>query len=237
MDPYLIRTSMLLPDDAMVRLSKAHVLVVGIGGVGGICAEALVRAGIGEISVVDNDTISESNINRQVFALRSTVGMKKVDAARSRLLDINPALSFHAFPLFFSEETSGDIFSAKYDYVVDAIDTVSAKLHLVETAINKDVPIISALGTGNKLHPAKFKIGDISETTCCPLARVMRRELKHRGILHHRVLWSDEEPLVPAPLEKPEKGRRAVPGSVSWVPPCAGLMIAGDVVLSLLKIK
>ena len=224
---------MLLGAEAMERLGRAHVAVFGLGGVGSWCAEALCRAGIGELTLVDQDTVGVTNLNRQVEALWSTQGEPKAQAMAARLRDINPHCLLHPVVGQYSAQTREEFFASGYDYIVDAIDLVSCKLDLIETAINRGVPIISALGTGNKLYPGQFRLDDLSRTQGCPLARVVRKELRARGILHHRVIWSDEEPRTPEQREAPPPGRRSVPGSVPWVPPVAGLMLAGDVVLSL----
>ena len=224
---------MLLGAEAMERLGRAHVAVFGLGGVGSWCAEALCRAGIGELTLVDQDTVGVTNLNRQVEALWSTQGEPKAQAMAARLRDINPHCLLHPVVGQYSAQTREEFFASGYDYIVDAIDLVSCKLDLIETAINRGVPIISALGTGNKLYPGQFRLDDLSRTQGCPLARVMRKELRARGILHHRVLYSPELPRTPEAAEAPPPGRRSVPGSVPWVPPVAGLMLAGDVVLSL----
>ena len=230
MDERFLREEMLLGGEAMARLRAAHVAVFGIGGVGGSAAEALVRGGIGRLTIVDGDTIALSNLNRQAFALSSTLGMPKVEAAALRLLDINPALELHPVRGVYTP-ADRDAFWADYDYVIDAIDMVTSKLDLIVTAQSRGIPIISSMGTGNKLDPSRLRVCDLYETTVCPLARVMRRELKKRGVTHLDVVASDEPPLSPAPAPAEEQGaRRAVPGSVSWVPPAAGLLLAGTVI-------
>ena len=233
MDDRFLREEMLLGSAAMERLRRAHVAVFGIGGVGGSAAEALVRGGVGCLTIVDGDTVALSNLNRQAFALSSTVGMPKVEAAALRLLDINPSLELHPVQgIYLPGER--DRFWADYDYVIDAVDMVTAKLDLIVTARERGIPIISSMGTGNKLDPSRLRVCDLAETSVCPLARVMRRELKKRGVIHLTVVASDEEPLTPAPPPAGEQGaRRAVPGSVSWVPPAAGLMLAGKVLRDL----
>ena len=226
---------MLLGPDALERLAACHVIVFGIGGVGSYCAEALVRAGIGSLTFVDNDTIGETNLNRQLIALHSTLGRNKSDVMAQRAMDINPNCHAISMPGLYSAETSGRFFDGKsYDYIVDAIDLVSCKLHLIQTARDRGIPIISAMGTGNKLDPSRFRITDIAETSGCPLARIMRKELRARGIEHHTVLFSEEPAAKPLELETPPPGRRSIPASVSWVPSVAGLMIAGHVVQDLL---
>lgn len=236
-DPF-IRTEMLLGADAMHRLAGARVAVFGLGGVGGHAAEALCRAGIGALDLVDNDTVAESNLNRQIFATRDTLGMLKTDAAAQRLLSINPDLKLVRHAVFFLPDTADRFDFSQYDYVVDAIDTVAGKLEIITRAISANVPVISAMGTGNKLDPGQLRVTDIAKTSGCPLARVMRRELKKRGIAHLKVVCSDELPLTPAPDPEAEPGaRRLSPGSVSFVPSVAGLMIAGVLVRELAGLK
>lgn len=230
-----IRQEMLFGQAAMERLEKAHVIVFGIGGVGSYVAEGLARAGIGELTLVDSDTVGISNINRQLCALHSTVGQYKSDVMAQRILDINPQCKVHSMPLLYNEESKEQFFQNKYDYIVDAIDLVSCKLSLIMTAGERGIPIVSAMGTGNKLDPTQFCITDISKTNGCHLARVMRKELRNRGVLHHNVLFSPELPQTPVELEAPPPGRRSIPASVSWVPSCAGLMLAGFVVQELAK--
>ena len=228
-----LREEMLLGEAAMERLSRAHVIVFGIGGVGSYAAEGLARAGIGALTLVDSDTVGISNLNRQLCALHSTVGRYKSDVMAERILDIHPDCRVISMPELYNEESKERFFADKYDYIVDAIDLVSCKLSLIQTAKERGVPIISAMGTGNKLDPTRFRITDISKTSGCHLARVMRRELRNRGIFNHTVLYSEELPQTPAQLEAPPPGRRSIPGSVSWVPSCAGLMLAGYVVQQL----
>lgn len=222
------RTQRLLGAEAMERLSAARVAVFGIGGVGGFAAEALVRSGIGALDIIDNDTVALSNINRQVIALHSTVGMNKVDAAGERFLDINPALKLTKHAVLYLPETAGQFDFAQYDYVIDAIDNVTGKLTLVEQAQAAGTPIISSMGTGNKLDPTMLRIDDIYRTSVCPLARVMRYELRKRGVKRLKVLYSTETPrAVP---DESDGQRRAVPASISFVPSVAGLIIAGEVI-------
>lgn len=230
MSERFLREEMLLGSAAMERLARAHVIVFGIGGVGSYAAEGLARAGIGALTLVDSDTVGESNINRQLCALSSTIGQFKSDVMAQRISDINPDCRVTSLPALYNEESKERFFTQRYDYIVDAIDLVSCKLSLIQTALERGIPIISAMGTGNKLDPTQFCITDISETSGCPLARIMRRELRARGIEHHTVLYSKEPAQKPAALEAPPPGRRTVPGSVSWVPSCAGLMLAGYVV-------
>lgn len=230
MDETFSRTEALLGPEAMARLKQARVAVFGIGGVGGYAVEALARSGIGTLDLIDSDTVSRSNINRQIIALQSTVGMAKVDAAAARIRDINPEATVNTWPVFYLPETAAQFDFSQYDYVIDAVDTVAAKLSLAEAAREAGVPIISAMGAGNKLDPTAFQVADIEKTSVCPLARVMRRELKKRGIRHLKVVYSQEEPLSPA--LPPENGRR-VPGSIAFVPPVVGFILAGEVIRDL----
>lgn len=225
-----LREAMFYGQDALDRLSQAHVMILGIGGVGSYCAEAIARAGVGQITLVDNDTVGLTNLNRQLCALHSTLGKYKSDVMAERIRDINPNCRVTSLPLLYQDDNKETFFSLEPDYIVDAIDLVSCKLSLIQTAKARNIPIISAMGTGNKQDPTRFRICDISETTGCPLARVMRRELRNRGILHHTVLFSDEPAITPIPLEAPPPGRRSIPASLSWVPSCAGLMLAGYVI-------
>lgn len=234
MDEQFIRTQMLLGSDAMSRLQKSHVAVFGLGGVGSWCAEALCRSGIGELTLVDLDDVSVSNINRQAAALHSTVGMKKAEATALRLSDISPNCILHPIAERYEAETRERFFSAHYDYIVDAIDLVSCKLDLIETAHQRNIPIISALGTGNKLDAQQLRIADISKTEGCPLARVIRKELRARGIQHHPVVFSPElASYAEQGDEAPPPGRRSIPASSMWVPATAGLLLAQAVILQL----
>lgn len=233
-DPF-IRERMALGDTALERLRTAHVAVFGIGGVGSYTAEALARAGVGSLTLVDNDTVGLSNINRQLCALHSTLGQYKAEAMASRIRDINPNCSVRAITALYTEADKAKFLDVPYDYIADCIDLVSCKLSLIENAHRMQIPIISALGTGNKLDPSQFQVTDISKTSGCPLARVVRKELRARSILHHKVLFSPEEPLTPIELEVPPPGRRSIPASVSWVPSVAGLMIAGSIVTDLIS--
>lgn len=233
MNDIFLRTRMLLGDDAMDRLASSHVAVFGLGGVGSYAVEALARSGVGELTLVDRDTLSPSNINRQLYALHSTVGQPKAEVAARRCLDINPALRVHTLCETYDADHREAFFNAKYDFIIDAIDLVSCKLDLISQALTRDIPIISALGTGNKLDPSLLCVSDISKTSGCPLARVMRRELKDRGIRHLPVVFSPEQPAETRQLDTPDPGRRSVPASVSWVPSCAGLMLGGYVVRQL----
>lgn len=235
MNDYLIREEMMFGEAAVQSLAGKHVMVFGIGGVGSYAVEALARAGIGALTLVDNDTVGLSNLNRQLCALRSTIGQSKSDVMAQRVLDINPDCAVRSLPLLYNEESKDAFFDRHYDFIIDAIDLVSCKLSLIQNAKALDIPIVSAMGTGNKLDPTQFRITDISQTSGCHLARIMRRELKARGIAHHTVLFSPEVPQKPLELETPPPGRRTIPASVSWVPSCAGLMLAGYVVQQLLK--
>ena len=226
------RLERILGPEAMARLSACRVAVFGLGGVGGHAAEALVRSGIGALDLIDHDRISVSNLNRQVFAVHSTMGMLKVDAARARLLDINPELVLRTYPVFYLPENAGDFDLTVYDYIIDAVDTVTAKLTLAENAWHAGVPILSAMGTGNKLDPTAFEIADIYDTSVCHLARIMRKECRKRGIPHLKCLYSREEALPPTG-EEPEDNRRQTPGSSAFVPGTAGLILASEVVKDL----
>lgn len=226
------RIEMLLGEEAIDRLQHARVAVFGVGGVGGYAAEALVRSGVGAIDLIDNDTVSVSNLNRQIIALHSTLGMPKVEVMRARLLDINPQVRVTAHPLFYVPENADTLDLTAYDYVIDAVDTVAAKIELAVRSEKAGVPCISAMGAGNKLDPTKIEITDIYKTTACPLARVMRRELKSRGVKSLKVAYSTEPAL--APLFQPAgENRRATPGSTAFVPSVMGLIIAGAVVRDL----
>ena len=230
-----LRTEMLLGSEALTRLQSARVAVFGLGGVGGYAVEALARSGVGSLDLIDSDTVSVSNLNRQILATHSTVGMLKVDAARNRVLDINPACNVKTWPVFYTPDTADSFDFTQYDYIVDAIDTVTGKLALVERAKAAGTPIICCMGTGNKLDASAFQVADISKTAMCPLARVMRRELAKRGIRHLKVVYSQEEALTPTGWEEEAAalGKRQIPGSVAFVPGAAGLLLAGEVVRDL----
>ena len=230
-----LRTEMMLGGEALGRLRRCHVAVFGLGGVGSYAAEALCRAGIGELTLIDSDTLSVSNINRQLYALHSTVGMAKAEAAAARCRDICPETRVHPLVGLYDAAHRQDFFGAQYDYMVDAIDLVSCKLDLIEQARLRRIPIITALGTGNKLQPELLTVTDIAKTSGCPLARVMRKELRQRGIHHLKVVFSPEQPSETQQLEAPPPGRRSVPASVSWVPSVAGLLMAGAVVQDLME--
>lgn len=222
------RTKNLIGEVALEKLANSRVAIFGIGGVGGSVAEALIRAGIGEIDLIDNDIINETNINRQIVALHSTIGQFKVDIMKARALDINPNIKINTYKTFFSDETINEFDFSKYDYVIDAIDSVKSKLLLIETVKNLNIPIISSMGTGNKLDPTKFQIADISKTSVCPLARIIRVELKKRGIKNLKVLYSTEPPI---------KTNSRTPSSISFVPPVAGLIIASETIKNLINAK
>ena len=225
------RTERLLGAPAMERLRRARVAVFGIGGVGGHTAEALARSGVGTLDLIDGDRVCLTNLNRQIFALHSTLGQYKADAAQARLLDIAPDMTVNACKVFYGPDTADRFDFSVYDYIVDAVDTVTAKLELAVRAREAGTPIISSMGAGNKLDPAAFEVADIYRTSVCPLARVMRRELKKRGVSRLKVVYSREEPLTPAETDE-EDGRRS-PGSTAFVPAVAGLILAGEVVKDL----
>lgn len=236
MDEKFIRTSLLLGEGCMDRLARARVAIFGIGGVGGHAAEALARSGVGKLDLIDKDTVSSSNINRQVIATTKTVGQPKAQVMKERIMDINPKAEVRAYNCFFLPETAEEFDFKEYGYVVDAVDTVTAKIALVLRAQQAGVPIISSMGAGNKLDPTQFEVADIYKTSVCPLARVMRRELKKRGIGHLKVVYSKEEPIRPLAKEVEGPGR-LVPGSVSFVPSVAGLIMAGEVIKDLCKLQ
>ena len=227
------RTALLLGKASVEKLAEKRVAVFGVGGVGGFVCEGLVRAGIGAIDIVDKDIVAISNINRQLIALHSTVGKNKVDVLEERLKDINKDLIIKKYKCFFLPETSDTFDFREYDYVVDAIDTVTGKIELILKANEAGVPIISAMGAGNKLDPTAFQVSDIYKTSVCPLARVMRRELKKRGVEKLKVVYSKEEPIKP----QFEEGEEVVLGSVSFVPPALGLIIAGEIVKDLIRVE
>lgn len=235
MQEQFLRTEMLLGRAAIEKLSNAHVAIFGIGGVGSWCAEALARSGVGTLTLIDHDDISLSNINRQVEALHSTLGKDKATAMAERILDIHPNCHVHPLVARYSANHRDFFKLSSYDYIVDAIDLVSCKLDLIETALQLEVPIISALGTGNKLDGSLFRVADIAKTEGCSLARIIRRELRNRGIRHHKVVFSPELPITPLQAEAPPPGRRSVPGSASWIPPIAGFLLAGEVIKDLTR--
>ncbi len=225
------RTELLLGKEAMERLAASRVAVFGIGGVGGYAAEALARSGIGALDLIDSDRVSLSNINRQIYATLKTVGQYKVDAAAERIHDINPDAEVRGYRIFYTPETEGQFDLSEYDYIVDAIDTVTGKIALAVNAERAGTPVISSMGAGNKLDPTAFEVADIYSTSVCPLARVMRHELKRRGIKKLKVVYSKEPPLTPGQSDREDGGpRRQIPGSNSFVPPVAGLIMAGEVI-------
>ncbi len=225
------RTEILLGEEGMKRLKKARVAVFGLGGVGGYVVEALVRSGVGALDLIDKDVVSLSNLNRQIIATQETLGMRKTEAAARRAKAIAPDVVLRLHDVFYLPETAARFDFSEYDYVVDAIDTVSGKLALVEVANRANTPIISSMGAGNKLNAAMFEVADITQTSVCPLARVMRRELKKRGIPHLKVVYSKEEPRL-SPLVDEDSGK-PVPGSVAFVPSVVGLLLAGEVILDI----
>lgn len=230
------RTGLLLGAEAMEKLHNSRVAVFGVGGVGGYAVEALTRCGVGRLDLIDNDTVSLSNINRQIIALHSTVGRYKVDVAKERVLDINPDCEVRVYKTFFLPETEDEFDFTQFDYVIDAIDTVTGKLALVMKANAANTRIISAMGAGNKLDPTKFEAADISKTAVCPLARIMRKELKKRGIEHLKVVYSKEQAMTPLESIASPSGK-IIPGSLAFVPSVAGLIIAGEVIKDITGVK
>lgn len=236
MPDWFSRTQLLLGKDGIEKLHNAHVAVFGVGGVGGYVVEALVRSGVGKIDIFDNDTVSLTNLNRQIIATHDTIGRYKVDVMKERALSINPEIKVNAYNCFYMPENADEYDLVKYSYIVDAIDTVTAKIELIVRADRAGVPIISSMGAGNKLDPSRFEVEDIYKTSVCPLARTMRRELKQRGIKKLKVVYSKEEPIKPVDLSNAEEaptGRRAIPGSIAFVPAAAGLVAAGEVICDL----
>ena len=238
MNEQFIRSAFVLGNEAIESLKEKKVILFGVGGVGSFCAEALARIGIGTICLVDSDSVSVSNINRQLIALHSTVGKNKAEVMKERIADINPNANVTALPLFYLPENADSVPLADYDIIIDAIDTVSAKIELVVRANELNIPILCAMGTGNKMHPEKLVATDLAQTKMCPLARVMRRELKTRGISHLRVVYSEETP-IPRHADyadyNEDSGKRGVPGSISFVPSSAGLLLASEAVRILLE--
>ena len=226
MDERFIRTKLLIGSEKLDILRTKHVAVFGVGGVGGYVCEALARCGIGRFTIVDRDTVNESNINRQIIALTSTVGRAKVDVMRERMCDINPDVYIEACEVFYLPQNASEFDFTKYDYVVDAVDTVTAKLQIITAAKEANVPVISSMGAGNKLDPSLFRIADISKTSVCPLAKVMRRELKNRGLKDVKCVYSTEEAIKPEGNEI---------GSIAFVPSVAGLLIASEVIKDLIE--
>lgn len=243
MDGIFSRTEMLLGREAVEKLARSRVAVFGIGGVGGYVVEALVRSGIGAIDVVDNDVIDVSNINRQIIATCENIGRNKVDEAEKRIRSINPDCIVRTYKTFFLPETASVFDFSDYDYVADAIDTVTGKLALIEKAIKAGVPVISSMGAGNKTDPTAFRVADIYDTRVCPLAKIMRRECRKRGIEKLKVVYSEEQPVRPVFSEKSAEEkensarRRDVPGSLAFVPSVAGLVMAGEIIMDLIENK
>lgn len=237
-DERFSRTRRLLGVEALEKLRNSTVAVFGLGGVGGAAVEALARCGVGKLVLIDNDTVAMSNVNRQIIALESTVGMYKTDAAKARILEINPDCRVETRRCFFLPENSAEFDFGEYDHVADAVDTVTAKIEIILKAKAAGVPVISSMGTGNKLDPTKLTVTDIYDTTVCPLARIMRRELRKRGVTELKVVYS-EEPPVPADDDggDAQPGRRSVPGSVSFVPPVAGMIMASEIIKDLIRSK
>lgn len=233
-DSQFLRSEMLLGENSSKILSESKIILFGLGGVGSYTAEALARAGVGEITIVDSDTVSFSNLNRQLCALHSTLGLAKTEVVKKRINDINPACKVNAVQKFYLPENSDEFSLSDYDYIADAIDTVSAKIDLAEKAQQLNISIISCMGTGNKFDPSQFRISDISKTSGCPLCRVMRRELKKRNIKKLNVVWSPEEPAKPAATNE-ESGKRQTPGSLPFVPGAAGLIMAGKIITDLIN--
>ena len=233
MENIFLRSEMLYGEDSTEKLKNSSVAIFGIGGVGSYTAEALARCGVGSITLIDNDTVSYTNINRQLVALHSTVGKQKTKVMAERIKDINPLCNVTTLNMFYTAESELDL--TKFDYVVDAIDTVSSKIHLAVLCQEKNIPLISCMGAGNKLDPTAFEVTDIFKTSGCPLARVMRKELKAKGVKKLKVVYSTEAPVTPLPLENQE-GRRQTPGSCAFVPSVAGLICAGEVVKDIVGI-
>lgn len=227
------RFELLVGEDNIQKLNQAHVIVFGVGGVGGYVVEALVRSGIGHITIVDNDVISLSNLNRQIIATQETIGQKKVDVMKKRILSIHPECDVTTLDMFYLPETANQIDLSQYDYVIDAIDTITSKIELAVRCDQK-IPLISSMGTGNKMNPALLQVSDIYKTSVCPLAKVMRRELKKRRVKHLKVVYSQELPMKPFASDEITH-KRTIPGSTAFVPSSAGLLIASEVVKDLLK--
>lgn len=233
MNEQFSRSALVLGENSIEKLQKSRVAVFGVGGVGGYTVEALARAGVGAIDLIDSDLVSESNINRQIIALHSTVGQYKVDVAKNRIADINPECKVTVYKCFYLPETAEQFNFSQYDYVVDAVDTVTAKIDIICRAKELSIPVISAMGAGNKLDPTQFTVADIYKTKVCPLARVMRQTLKKRGVKDLKVVYSEEEPF--ATNQKDSETGKAIPGSLPFVPSVAGLIIAGEVIKDLVK--
>ncbi len=236
MENQFTRTEYILGKDNLAKIKNANIAVFGVGGVGGFCVEALARAGVGKFTLVDNDTVSITNLNRQIIALHTTVGMLKTEVMKNRISDINPEASVCCKNMFYLPENAALIDLTPFDYVIDAIDTVSAKIELIVRCDKLGVPIISSMGTGNKLNPFMFEVADIYKTSVCPLARVMRRELKARNIKKLKVIYSKEEPIFcNIPPDTEMAGKRSIPGSISYCPSVAGLLLASEVISDILK--
>ncbi len=232
MKDIFIRSAAMLGEESIHRLQKAHVLVFGLGGVGGHAAETLCRGGIGSLSLVDSERFDNSNCNRQIFATQETIGMPKTEAAKQRLLSIQPDCNVQTYSFFYGKDNNPDCLFDNVDYILDAIDTVSAKMNLIEEAQRRNIPIVSCMGTGNKLDPTRFRVADINHTKVCPLARVIRNECRKRGIKKLKVVYSEEEPV--SAIIPSENGRHA-PGSVSFVPGVAGMILAGEIIKDIIK--
>lgn len=233
MDHEFSRTEKLIGKDALEKLASCRVAIFGIGGVGGYVMEALARSGVGHFDLIDNDTVNITNLNRQIIATHDTIGKFKVDVAKNRILSINPKAEVSVYKTFYLPENSYQFDFSSYDYVVDAVDTVTAKIEIVVNAETRNIPVISCMGTGNKLNPTLFEITDIYKTSVCPLAKVMRRELKKRGVKKLKVLYSKEEPIK----QDIDSGEKPTPASISFVPSVAGLIIAGEVIKDLIERK
>ncbi len=229
------RTEILIGNRALIKLQNSHVAIFGTGGVGGFAVEALARSGIGQIDIIDNDKVSLTNLNRQIIALHSTIGKYKVDVMKERMLDINPDIKVNAYKTFFLPENSSEFDFSKYDYVIDAIDTVKGKIEIAVKANEANVPVISAMGAGNKLNPLEFEVSDIYKTSVCPLARVMRGELKKRGIKNLKVVYSKETPIKPNLTDEKIENKRQIPGSFAPLPSVMGLIIASEVIKDLIS--
>ena len=235
MSGQFIRTEMLIGEEGLEKLLSSRVCVFGVGGVGSYVVEALARSGVGKIDLVDADTVCESNINRQIIATHMTLGMYKVDAEKERILEINPNCEVGVYKMFYLPENAADIDLSVYDYVIDAVDTVTAKIEIIKRAKEAGTPVISSMGAANKLDPTAFEVADIYKTQVCPLAKVMRRELKKRGIESLKVVYSREEAIKPLQLEEEQTGRRVTPASIAFVRSVAGLIVAGEVIKDLVK--
>ena len=229
------RTELLIGSEAMDKLKNAHVAVFGIGGVGGYIAEALARSGIGTLDLFDNDTVSVTNINRQIIATHKTIGMSKTQAMKERIADISPDTIVNAYDVFYMPENSAEYDFTKYDYIADAVDTVTAKIEIIMQAQKCGTPVISSMGAGNKLNPAMFEVSDIYKTSVCPLAKVMRYELKKRGVKKLKVVYSKEQPIKPVGITEEQCTKRFIPGSTAFVPSVAGLIMASEIVKDIIK--